>query len=126
MSARTSEISSLEVTTSSPTFKCPTFNEDFLPLIFRIMSHVFLTDDLEFSLDTYCLQDAHLLCLIVRRALARAILNFERFSWVGLRLNFLKKDFRSAIAFLQSSLNHGLFGCFGFVEVRGIDFSAAK
>ena len=44
------------------------------------MSHVFLTDDLEFNLDTYCRQDARLLCFIVRRALARAILNFERFS----------------------------------------------
>ena len=51
------------------------------------MSHVFLTDDLEFNLDTYCHQDASLLCLIVRRALARAILNFERFSWVGLKLS---------------------------------------
>ena len=105
---------------SSPTFKCPTFNEEFLPLIFLIMSHVFLTDDLEFNLDTYCRQDARLLCLIVRRAFARAILNFDRFSWVGLRLNCLRTDFRSTIAFLQSSLNHGLFRCFGFVEVRGI------
>ena len=79
VSARTSAISALEVTISSPAFKCPTFNE-VLQLIFRIMSIVFLTDDLEFNLDTYCLQDASLLCFIVRRALARAILNFERFS----------------------------------------------
>ena len=90
------------------------------------MSQVFLTDDLEFNLDTYCRQDARLLCLIVRHAFARAILNFERFSWVGLRLNCLRTDFRSAIAFLQSSLNHSLFGCFEFVEVRGKDFSAAE
>ena len=90
------------------------------------MSQVFLTDDLEFNLDTYCRQDARLLGLIVRRAFARAILNFERFSWVGLRLNCPRTDFRSCIAFLQSALNHGLFGCFGSVEVRGIDFSAAE
>ena len=40
------------------------------------MSHVFLTDDLEFNLDTYCLQDARLLCLIVLRAFALAILKY--------------------------------------------------
>ena len=96
VSSKTSAISASEVTTSSPTFKCPTLNEEFLPLTFWIMSHVFFTDDLEFNLDTYCRQDARLLCLIVRRTFARAILNFARFSWVGLRLNCPRKNFRSA------------------------------
>ena len=95
-------ISALEVTTSLPTFKCPTFSEEFLPFIILIISLVFLTDDLEYNLDTYCRQDVRLLCFIAQRAFARAILNFKRFSWVGLRLNCLTTDFRSAIAFLQS------------------------
>ena len=43
------------------------------------MSHVFLTDDLEFNLETYCLQDARLPCLIVLRAFALAILSIHDF-----------------------------------------------
>ena len=42
----------------------------FFEVVIPSMSHVFLTDDLEFNLDTYCLQDARLICLIVLRAYA--------------------------------------------------------
>ena len=36
------DIYDFEPTTSSPTFKCPTFNEEPSPLIFHIISQVFL------------------------------------------------------------------------------------
>ena len=41
------------------------------PLIFRTMSHTFLTDVRKLSFETYCCQDFRFDCHIVRRAFAR-------------------------------------------------------
>ena len=55
----------------------------------------------------------------MRQALALCILTLFKFSFVGNLQNFARACFLCLIAFLQSSLYHGLF-FFGFVEVFGI------
>ena len=95
----------------------------FLPVIFRIMSHIFFAGVLELSLETYCCQDVLLAVFIVLRALARICLAWIRFSFVGCLLNFRKADFLLFIDFLTSLLNQGLF-LFEPVEDFGIHFSA--
>ena len=64
----------------------------FLPVIFRIGSHIFFAGVLELSLETYCCQDVLLAVFIVLRAFARICLAWIRFSFVGWLLNFRKAD----------------------------------
>ena len=60
----------------------------FLPLIFRIMSHICFAGVLELSLGTFCCQDVLLADFIVLRPFARICLAWNRFSCVGYLLNF--------------------------------------
>ena len=91
--------------------------EEHLLLILRIMSQTFFDEVLLFSFETYCLQDFHLLFLMVRRAFALEIRNCERLSEAGLRLNLLRASFLAFIACLHSSVNQDLGGFLGSVEV---------
>ena len=72
----------------------------FLPLISRIISHIFLAGVLELSLETYCFQDVFFLAdFIVLRAFACIFLAWNRFSCVGCQLNFRQADFLLFITF---------------------------
>ena len=60
----------------------------FLPVIFRIMSHMFFAGVLELSLETYCCQDVLLAVFIVLRAFARICLAWNRFFFCWLPIEF--------------------------------------
>lgn len=62
--------------------------------------------------------------LIVLRAFARKTLRFESVIGHGWFLNRFRACFRSIIAFLHSSLNHGLRSIRGSFDVFGIVCSA--
>ena len=77
----------------------------FLPVIFRIMSHIFFAGVLELSLETYCCQDVLLAVFIVLRAFA--LTESEKISLV---LGQYGTDFLGLLAVSNRSrfLNFGL------------------
>ena len=78
--------------------------DEFLPEIFRVMSHTLF----DLSLLTLLRQGVSLEVLITLRVLALYILKLFKFSALGRRLNLRRADLRNLIAVLHSSLNHDL------------------
>ena len=70
----------------------------FLPVIFRIMSHIFFAGVLELSLETYCCQDVLLAVFIVLRAKLA-------FVWHGLDFDLFLYSYEAE--FVQSLLQAG-------------------
>ena len=89
-----------------------------LPLILWTMSQHFFIDVLAFSLDTYSCQLFLLLARMTCLALALFIRYSCKFVFVGDLLKTLRDIFRSNIASLHSSENHGFCGFLGL----GVDF----
>ena len=89
-----------------------------LPLILRTMSQHFFIDVLAFNFDTYSCQLFFLLARMTCLALALFIRYSCKFAFVGDLLNTLRDLFRSKIASLHSSENHGFCGILGL----GYDF----
>ena len=78
----------------------------------------------QFNLETKLRQEVRRFCLSVLRAFALRMRKLPRLSDVGCFPNCRSDFLRFLMAFLQSSLNHGFPGCFGFVEVFGMVSSA--
>ena len=108
----------------SPSLRCLTEALEFLPLIFLMKFQILFIGVLDVNFETNDLHEVRLACLQVRLALARKTRSLARLSVVGCLLNLEWALFRSCIALSQSSVYHGLLGCFGIVEVLGIVSSA--
>ena len=89
-----------------------------LPLILRTMSQHFFMDVLAFNFETYSCQLFFLLARMTCLALAPFTRYCCKFVFVGDLLKTLRDLFRSKIASLHSSENHGFCGFLGL----GFDF----
>ena len=93
-------------------------------ILFCTIFQTLFIDVWQFNLETKFRQEVHRFCFNILRAFALTMREIPRLSDVGCFPNCRSAFLRFLMASLQSSLKHGLLGCFGFVEVFGIVSSA--
>ena len=114
------EMSCSDVNVSCPFFKWWTIVLLFLPSIFCTLFQTLFIGVWQFNLETKLRQKVRRFCFNVLRAFALKMRKLPRLSDVGCFPNCRSAFLRLLMASLQSSLNHGLPGCFGFAEVYSV------
>ena len=88
-----------------------------LPLIFSTIFQTLFIGVWQFNLETKLRQEVRWICFNVLRAFALKMRKLSKLSDLGCFTNCRSAFFRFLMAPLQSSLNHCLPGCFGYVVV---------
>ena len=96
----------------------------FLPLLFCTIFQTLFIGVWQFNLETKLRQEVRRFCFNVLQAFALKMRKLQRLSDVGFFPNRRSAFLWFLMVSLQSSLHHGLPGCFGFVEVFGMVLSA--
>ena len=112
------------VNVSRPSFKWWTFVLLFLSLSVCTIFQTLFIGVWQFNLETKLRQEVRRFCFSVLQAFALTMRKLSTLSDVGCFPNRRSAFLWFLMASLQSSLNHGFPGCFGFVEVFGIVSSA--